>query len=128
MLDYVQEILDAYNKVAPNDGGFKTTIAPKDLFVTNEDCNKLNQDKAMAFHNITAKILFATKRARPDTCTAIAYLTTRVQEPDKDDWHKLSHLIKYLRKTKDLPLILSADSTGILKWWVDASFAVHPNM
>ena len=27
-----------------------------------------------------------------------------------------------------LPLILSANRTGILKWWVDAAFAVHPNM
>lgn len=27
-----------------------------------------------------------------------------------------------------LPLILSANGSGILKGWVDASFAVHPNM
>jgi hypothetical protein len=36
--------------------------------------------------------------------------------------------MKYIRGTRTLPLILSADATGILKWWVDASFAVHPNM
>jgi hypothetical protein len=27
-----------------------------------------------------------------------------------------------------MPLILSANGSGILKWWVDASFAVHLNM
>jgi hypothetical protein len=27
-----------------------------------------------------------------------------------------------------MPLILSANGSDILKWWVDASFAVHPNM
>jgi hypothetical protein len=27
-----------------------------------------------------------------------------------------------------MPLILSANGSGILKWWVDASFDVHPNM
>jgi hypothetical protein len=27
-----------------------------------------------------------------------------------------------------MPLILSANGSGILKWWVDASFALHPNM
>jgi hypothetical protein len=27
-----------------------------------------------------------------------------------------------------MPLILSANGSGILKWWVDTSFAVHPNM
>jgi hypothetical protein len=36
--------------------------------------------------------------------------------------------MKYLRGTRTLPLILSANGSGILKWWVDASFAVHPNM
>jgi hypothetical protein len=27
-----------------------------------------------------------------------------------------------------MPLILSANGSNILKWWVDASLAVHPNM
>jgi hypothetical protein len=36
--------------------------------------------------------------------------------------------MKYLRGMHTLPLILSANGTGILKWWVDAAFAVHPNM
>jgi hypothetical protein len=27
-----------------------------------------------------------------------------------------------------LTLILTANGTSILKWWVDAAFAVHPNM
>jgi len=77
---------------------------------------------------LVAKTLYATKRARPDTCTAIAFLTTRVRAPDEDDWTKLVHLMKYLRGTRTMPLILSADGSGILKWWVDAAFAVHPNM
>ena len=37
-------------------------------------------------------------------------------------------MIKYLRGTKALPLILSATGSGILKWYVDGSFGVHPNM
>jgi hypothetical protein len=72
--------------------------------------------------------LYATKQARPDTCTAIAFLTMRVREPDKDDWTKLVHLMRYIRGTRTMPLILSANRSGILKWWVDTSFAVHPNM
>jgi hypothetical protein len=49
--------------------------------------------------------------------------TSTVRAPDTaDDWSKLVHLMKYLRG------ILSANGSGILKWWVDASFAVvHPN-
>ena len=37
-------------------------------------------------------------------------------------------MMKYIRGTRTLPLIISANGSGILKWWVDASFAVHPNM
>jgi hypothetical protein len=89
---------------------------------------KLPPEKSVEFHNLVAKTLYATKQARPNTCTAIAFLMMRVRAPDKDDWNKLTHLMKYLSGTGMLPLILSANGTGILKWWVDAAFAVHPNM
>ena len=38
------------------------------------------------------------------------------------------HLFKYLRGTQDIPLILRADGSGILKWYMDASHRVHQNM
>ena len=59
---------------------------------------------------------------------AVAFLTTRVKGHDIDDWRKLHHLIKYLRATCELPLILGGDGTGVLSWYVDTSFAVHPDM
>jgi hypothetical protein len=128
MLDYVNEILAAFDKAEPKGGGTKTSAAPDSLFKVDEDCEKLAQAKAVEFHNLVAKTLYATKRARPDTCTAIVFLTTRVCEPDKDEWTKLVHLMRYIRGTRTMPLILSANGSGILKWWVDASFVVHPNM
>ena len=45
-----------------------------------------------------------------------------------DDWQKLKHLIKYLKSTRDLPLVLGALNTGVLHRHVDASFATHPDM
>ena len=60
-------------------------------------------------------MLFATKRARTDTSTLVSFLRTRVIEPDKDDWSKLKHLINYVRGTKEMPLILGANGTGMLK-------------
>ncbi len=128
MFDYIEEVLTAFAKAEPKGAGTKSSAAPDNLFTVNEDCEKLPSDKIVEFHNIVAKTLYATKRARPDTCTAISFLTTRVREPDKDDWKKLTHLMRYIRGTRKMPLILSADGTHILKWWVDASFAVHPNM
>ena len=77
---------------------------------------------------MVAKLLYISKRARPDTGLSVAFLTTRVQGPDTDDWGKLSHVMEYLRGDRDRPLILGGDNNGLLMWYVDASFAVHPNM
>lgn len=128
MFDYIDELLNVFEKAEPSMKGTKSSAAPSDLFKIDGDCKKLHPSKAVVFHNLTAKTLYAMKHVRPDTSTSVAFLTMRVQEPDKDDWHKLCHLMKYIRGTKKLPLRLSANGSGILKWWVDASFAVHPNM
>jgi hypothetical protein len=139
MIDYVDEIVAAYDKVMNKlDDGFsalkkksnpaRTSAAPDDLFVVNKDAEKLSKEGSMALHNLVAKTLYVSKRARPNISRAIAFLTTRVRAPDIDDWRKLSHLIEYLRVDRLRPLILSADGIGVLMWYVDASFAVRPNM
>ena len=46
-------------------------------------------------------------------------VTTRVRAPDVDDWRKLGHLMEYLRVDRLCPLILSADGSGVLMWYVD---------
>jgi hypothetical protein len=128
MFNYVNEILDAFDKADPRGRGTKSSAAPVSIFKVDQDCEKLEQDKAVEFHNLVAKTLYATKRSRPDTCAAIAFLTMNVRSPDKDIWTKLVHLMRYIRGNHTMPLILSANGSGILKWWVDAPFAVHPNM
>jgi hypothetical protein len=79
VFDYVDEILSAVDKVDPKGAGTKTSAAPLDLFKVDEDCEKLPPKKVIAFHNLVAKILFATKRARPDTYTSISFLPRRSQ-------------------------------------------------
>jgi hypothetical protein len=137
MLKYVDEIIGSWDKACSelNDGykavsGCKriATAAPDDLFKIDEDAVKLDQARAKAFHNITAKGIYVTKRARPDISLSIVFLTTRVKGPDIDNWRKLCHLVEYLYSTCELPLILAADGTGVLSWYVDALFAVHPDM
>ena len=36
--------------------------------------------------------------------------------------------MQYLINTTDMPLTLRADSTNIVKWWFDGSYAVHPDI
>ena len=120
MIDFLHEILIYFDKVEPKGGGTKTSAAPDNLFKVDKDCKKLPRSKTMQFHKLVANTLYATKRANPDTCTDVAFLTTRVRAPNIYDWAKMVHMMRYIRGTHTLPLILSANGSGILKWWVDA--------
>jgi hypothetical protein len=77
---------------------------------------------------LTTKLLFLCKRACPELQTTIAFLTTWVKWPDTNNYKKLSRVIKYPHGTPDLALMLEADNAHVIKWWVDASFAVHKDM
>ncbi len=61
------------------------TPAPENLFTVDDSAVKLGSMKAKVFHTIVAKALYVSKGARLDTSLAIAFLTTRVREPDEDD-------------------------------------------
>jgi hypothetical protein len=136
MHDYLDGILKEFDAaMEKHEHGFLPvtrqryeTPAPDNLFIVNEDSEKLPDEMAANFHTIVAKTLYVTKRARPDMCLSIAFLTTRVRAPDRDDWKKLCHLVEYLRKDHARALVLGAKNNGLLMWYVDASYAVHPNM
>ena len=82
-MDYINETLECLGKSEPKASVTKSSTYPLNLFVVDEDCDKLCKEKAETFHKLVANMLFATKRARPDTGTAIYYLTTIVINPDK---------------------------------------------
>ena len=126
MYNYICDIGTDFKQYNPSNNNARTPAA-NHLFKVQDDQKKLPETLAQVFHTFTARALFATKRARPDIHTTVAFLTTIVLCPDDDDWTKLVRLIRYLRATLTLPLILSADSTSIVKWWVDGSFGVHPD-
>ena len=128
MINFLDIILIAFNKVETKGGGTKTSAAPENIFKVREDCEKLPQNKTVQFHNLVANTLYATKQSRPDTCTSVEFLTTIIRALKLDDWDNMVHIMRYIRGTRTLPLILSANGSVIFKWWVDASFAVHPNM
>ena len=127
MFGYIKEIVDLFQK---HDNTEKTAATPAadHLFKVDEFTDPLPLELATVFHHFVAKCLFATKRARPDIATAVAFLTTRVKGPDVDDWKKLVRLIRYLRGTLLLPLTLSGELMSTPKWWVDGSHGMHPKM
>jgi hypothetical protein len=125
MKEYIEEMFD---ELDGDMDGVAATPAAALLFTINENATKLDGEASDLFHHYTAKLLFLSRRARPDIQTAVAFLTTRVKGPDVDDQKKLRRCIQYLRGSIDIVLTLEADDLHIIKWWVDASFAVHPDM
>ena len=88
----------------------------------------IDKDRAETFHRITMQLMYLSQHGRPDLCTAISFLSSRMSAPDEHDWKKLCRLTKYLDATVDLQLTLICDNSGVVTWWVDTSYAVHPNM
>jgi hypothetical protein len=94
----------------------------------NPLATRLGKQQAETFHHLVAMMLYLCKRVRPDIHTAVAFLCTRVSAPDEDDYKKLARCVKYLRLFPDLKLTLEVNPNRVIEWWVDASFAVHPDM
>ena len=76
------------------------TPAADHSFKINKECKKLNNEKSEDFHAFASKNSFSCKRARPDTQTAIAFLTTRVKEPDEDNFKKINTINDAFEKHK----------------------------
>ena len=98
------------------------------LFEINENDELLSTDKSDIYHSLVMKLMWIEKRIRPDIETTVSFLSTRVAQPNTGDWRKLKRLLQYLQTTIHLKRIIGADNLHSLFTWIDASYAVHPNM
>jgi hypothetical protein len=111
MIDYIKMICMDLPKGMI---GTAATPATNHLFrVDDENAAPLDKDCADLFVHLMMQLLFLSQRARPDIQTAILFLCRCIQHPDDHDYKKLTRVMKYLQSTINLPLVLSADSTGI---------------
>jgi hypothetical protein len=125
MVDYIKTVL---SEMPEEMRGKAATPAADHLFHVRDDPVLLEKDKADSFHKIVMQLQYLSQRARPDLRTAVSFLCKRVNKPDQDDYKKLTRAMRYLQSTIYLKLKLVADGSGVISWWVDASYAVHPDM
>ena len=125
MYNYLEDILlETLDKM---DGTY-VTPASQHLFHVDEDSSDLDNETADFFHIMVAGFLDAAKRATPDTQVAVAFLCKRVKCPNQGDWKKLDRLVRYVRETIHIPLMLGWNESRNLVWSIDASFAMHMDM
>jgi hypothetical protein len=121
---FMNDFLEDYNDVQ----GTATTPAEDSLFSINHNAPKLSDKDRQRFHTCTARLLYISKRIRPDILLAISFLASRVLAPTTQDESKLHRVIRYLRSTSDLGLKLECNLSNLevyLQAYIDASYAIH---
>ena len=99
------------------------------LFKVDNACEKLCERYKIILHQLVAKLLFLIKHARSDIQPTTAFLTTRVRNPDEDDWKNLRRVLSYLEATiKTVKLHLKVNYLNVVHWWVDVSYGTHPDL
>jgi hypothetical protein len=89
MIPYISKILTGFPEQIM---GVSSTPAADHLFNvrSQHEASFLPEEQAHSFHHTTAQLLFLS-RVQQDIQPTIAFLTTRVKQPDEDDWGKLKN-------------------------------------
>jgi len=104
----------------------KHTPVSANLFEIDAGSDPLNPRDSETFHSVTASLLYLSLKVRKDIGVGVAFLTGRVQEPTHQDWDKLTHLMQYIKTTKDKKLFLGGNYPDMdAELYADASFGVH---
>ena len=98
---HISEIISSWPKILKQSDKIALTPASKTLFEKGEGL-LLSIDKKEIFHSTVAKGLFVGCRSRPDISPTISVLSSRVREPNMNDWVKCDRLVRYLRSKKAL--------------------------
>ena len=125
MKQYLQEALAECEMNITNTAA---NPARKNLFDVDAASPPLNKHDGEVFHSVSAKLLYVSIRARVDLLLAVAFLCTRVSKSTQQDRVKLKRILEYIKGTIDLEYTIGADDLGRMRTWVDAAFAVHPDM
>ena len=70
-------------------------------------------------NNLVAKLLFMISQSSRDIHMALSFITTILKRMYGDDWGKLKIVLKYLKGTKHMKLILRLESLSVVNWWMD---------
>jgi hypothetical protein len=105
--------------------GTSKTPAGDHLFDVRDDATKATIEQSKWFHTHVAKMLYLSKRVKPECLTTVIFLAGRVDKCDEDDIKKLCRLLKYLRLTADRGIALEIGDEIKITVYIDAAYGVH---
>lgn len=115
----VNDILDGCGPVP-----HRATPAADTLFDVR-DAPKAEKEEVEYFRTYVAKLLYLSKRVRPECLTSVGFMTTRVHEVDKDDMAKLKRTLGYLSATRHRGIVLRIGEHMTVRAFIDAAYGVH---
>jgi hypothetical protein len=128
MIDYIENML---SELPADMDRESVKLAPNHLFEVNTQKPETMLDKSQSemFHHNVAKLLFLCKPTRPDVQTVVAFFVNqgegtghrRLQKFDTGHEIPTQHIEHATNSS-------SGKNMSVMKWWVDASIAVHPDM
>jgi hypothetical protein len=116
---YLEKVLKGYDNLPPC-----STPGKKICFELDEKVELLSEAEWKAFHTTVTRLLFLSKRTRPDIMTVVAFLCTRMMRATTD-CKQLEQVLGYLKRMKDYTLQLKPQGLLQLEIYVDAAFASH---
>jgi hypothetical protein len=105
----------------------KLSPGTKATFTVDDKAMALVEEERKVFHSTSAKLLYLAKQARPDILTVVSFLCTGVQGATTEDQSKLARVLGYLKGTQDCTLLLRTQGECVVRAYVDAAFALHPD-
>jgi hypothetical protein len=117
---YLEKVLEGYDNLP-----LCSTPGKKNFFEVDDKAELLSEAQRKMFHTVVARLLYLSKRARPDIMTVVALLCTRVMRATTEDRKKLERVLGYLKGTADYTLQLKPRGILQLEVYMDAAFASH---
>jgi hypothetical protein len=77
--------------------------------------------KGVPYRELVGALLYANIATRPDISYAISNLCKFMSDPGPKHWETAKRVLRYLKGTKDVPLVLGGEPT--LRGYTDADFA-----
>ena len=129
MVDHLKNAVETYEEgLGLLKKRVPATPGKGDLFNDGVVSEELNRQESEVFHSVTAKFLHICKRARLDIEPVVAYLCTRVSCSTENDREQLDRLVRCVKRTLNDVRIVGAKDIRTLLTWIDAAYAVYPNM
>jgi hypothetical protein len=118
MVKYLNKLMETYAITSVVD-----TPSPADLLDYDASLPKVDSKK---YASLIMSIYYASLRVRPDTLFTVNYLSTRVKDATSREYKHALRLLKYIKGTLDVKLVLKPSGTRV-HLYVDASYGIHPN-